>query len=211
LVKTGTGTLTLSGSNAYSGATTINAGTLALGAGGSIAASNGVTVAAGATFDVSASSQTVAALTNGGTVIVGDAATTTLTVTGNYVGNGGTLSVSGPLTGISPIHIGGTASGSTLVTYTGPSSPPANCGDVLLVQDGSGSSGTFALAGGASARLSVGGCQYRLAQGAAGNWYLESSPFSVGSVPVPTLDRMALALLALLLAIGAAITGMRRY
>ena len=53
LVKTGGGTLTLLGANTYSGRTTIGAGTLALGAGGSWLTS-GINLAAGATLDVSA-------------------------------------------------------------------------------------------------------------------------------------------------------------
>jgi autotransporter-associated beta strand protein len=51
--KTGGGTLTLSATNTYSGATIISAGTLALGAGGSLT-SPSVLVGAGSTFDVSA-------------------------------------------------------------------------------------------------------------------------------------------------------------
>jgi len=54
LVKTGTGTLTLSGANTYSGGTTISAGTLALSGGGDIASSSGVNVSAsGAIFSIS--------------------------------------------------------------------------------------------------------------------------------------------------------------
>jgi autotransporter-associated beta strand protein len=53
LTKSGAGTLTLSSSNTYSGNTTISAGTLALSGSGSIAGAN-MTVAKGATFDVSA-------------------------------------------------------------------------------------------------------------------------------------------------------------
>jgi len=47
-------TLVLSGANTYTGATTISAGTLALGAGGSLSNSPALAIAAGATFDVSA-------------------------------------------------------------------------------------------------------------------------------------------------------------
>jgi autotransporter-associated beta strand protein len=54
LVKAGTGMLTLSGVNTYTGATAVNAGTLALGAAGSITTSSGVTLAAGAVLDTSA-------------------------------------------------------------------------------------------------------------------------------------------------------------
>ena len=54
LTKVGTGTLTLGGSNTYSGNTTISAGTLALSTTGSLNSTPKITVAAGTTFDVSA-------------------------------------------------------------------------------------------------------------------------------------------------------------
>ncbi|MDB6057714.1 MAG: hypothetical protein JWO95_1558 [Verrucomicrobiales bacterium] len=54
IVKTGTGTVTLGGANTYTGTTTINAGTLALASAGSINNTPSITVAAGATLDVSA-------------------------------------------------------------------------------------------------------------------------------------------------------------
>ena len=54
LTKNGAGTLTLSGANTYNGNTTISVGTLALGSAGSIAGSPVITVAGGATLDVTA-------------------------------------------------------------------------------------------------------------------------------------------------------------
>ncbi len=53
LIKTGAGMLTLTGSNSYTGSTTVSTGTLKLGSTGSLASSNAISVASGATFDVS--------------------------------------------------------------------------------------------------------------------------------------------------------------
>jgi autotransporter-associated beta strand protein len=84
LTKDGTGVQTLSGSNSYVGATTINAGSLraasanAIGAGGSA-----VTVNVGSTLDVGANNVAVASITGIGTV-----ANNTSTATNTLVVNG---------------------------------------------------------------------------------------------------------------------------
>lgn len=76
VIKTGAGTVSLSGANSYAGGTTVDAGTLALGAGGSLLASGSVDLAnAGATFDIGGSSapQTIGSLSGvaGGGVNLG--------------------------------------------------------------------------------------------------------------------------------------------
>lgn len=76
LVKTGLGTLALSGVNTYTGATTVSQGTLALTDSGALNAASALTVAAGATFDTSSQ----AAYT------FSTAATTTLGVTASSAG-----------------------------------------------------------------------------------------------------------------------------
>jgi uncharacterized repeat protein (TIGR01451 family) len=83
LSKTGTGILSLSGANTYTGATTISAGTLRLGANNAIGPSSAVTVAAGATFDLNAFSDVIGSLAGGGTVTSGAAGAVTLTAGGN--------------------------------------------------------------------------------------------------------------------------------
>lgn len=85
LVKAGAGRLTLSASNAYSGLTTVSAGTLALSTAGNIAASSGVNLAASAAgLDISGASgdRTIGSLTG--------AAGSTVTLGGNTLTAGGT-------------------------------------------------------------------------------------------------------------------------
>jgi len=99
LVKDGTGTLTLTGINSYTGPTTINAGTLALGIGGSLAPSSGLTLASGASFDISnGGSQTIQDLSgvSGSAITLGANALTlgtsnSTSFAGNISGTGGSL------------------------------------------------------------------------------------------------------------------------
>jgi autotransporter-associated beta strand protein len=95
LNKTGAGTLTLTAINTYSGNTTVTAGTLALatdlsGSSGSIANSPVISMAAGATFDVS---QTTGFVLGSGKTIAGLG-----TVTGNFA--------AGPSSFVSPAGAG---------------------------------------------------------------------------------------------------------
>lgn len=87
--KVGTGTLTLSGSNTYSGQTDIFGGTIKAGAVNTIPSASAVGVNNGATFDLNDFSQTIGSLSNdfttgsGGSVKLGALSTTTLTTGGD--------------------------------------------------------------------------------------------------------------------------------
>ena len=87
VTKSGAGTLTFKGINTYLSATTISAGTLALGASGSINKSASITIAAGATFDVSAQSAYTLS-----TNLTASGAATAATIKG---ASGGTVSLGG--------------------------------------------------------------------------------------------------------------------
>ena len=93
VTKTGTARWVLNGANTYTGRTVVETGTLALGADGSLAASEGVALGAGTTFEVLSGTKAVKALTataGAGTLRV--AAGATLDV-GSFGETGGTLKV----------------------------------------------------------------------------------------------------------------------
>jgi len=72
LAKAGSGTLLLSGTNTYTGNTTINAGTLRLSGGSAISDTSAVSLAnvAGVTLDVNGTTQTIGSLAGGGRRVV---------------------------------------------------------------------------------------------------------------------------------------------
>lgn len=77
LVKTGVSPLILSGTNTYSGTTTVSAGTLQNGAAGVIPDGSAVTVASGATYDLNNFNEAIGSLAGVGTMAVGTATLTT--------------------------------------------------------------------------------------------------------------------------------------
>ncbi len=212
ITKEGTGTLTLSGANTYTGATNVAQGTLKAGAANTLSAASAHSVAAGATLDLAGFSQTVASLANSGTVsLLGATAGTTLTVNGNYVGNNGVLKLGTVLNGTGPsdrlVINGGTASGKTNVQITnlGGLGALTTGNGIELVTAQAGATTTaqttkdaFALAGG---HVDAGAYEYRLyaadASGAGENWFLRSStnavtpPTTPGAPTVPVITYRA--------------------
>ena len=67
LTKGGSNTFTLSGSNSYTGTTTVNAGSLAITSGGSLASGNALTVGASGTANFANAGQTLGAVSNANT------------------------------------------------------------------------------------------------------------------------------------------------
>jgi autotransporter-associated beta strand protein len=116
LSKYGTGTLTLSGTNAYRGATNVYAGALRFGADNAASSSSAVTVAAGATLDLNSHRETIAALSgaSGSRVTLGSG---TLTISENTSTTfSGVISGAGALdkSGSSTLFLSG------INTYSGP-------------------------------------------------------------------------------------------
>ncbi len=98
LIKTGTGTTTLSGNNTYTGATNINAGTLALGA-SNVLANSGTVNVGGGTFNVNAKTETIANLNlNSGAINGGGTLTVATDYTNAGFGTGNTFNKSAGVT-----------------------------------------------------------------------------------------------------------------
>lgn len=198
LTKQGSGTLTLTGANNYTGATDVAAGTLRAGAAGTFSAASVHNVAAGATLDLAGFSQTVAGVSNAGTVsLVGSVPGTTLTVTGPWVGNNGTLRLGTTLGNSASASdrlvlsgAGASASGTTNVQITqlGGLGAQTTGNGIEVISAVNGATTTaqttkdaFVLAGG---HVDAGAFEYRLqaadAAGAGESWYLRST-----AQPVP--------------------------
>jgi autotransporter-associated beta strand protein len=101
LIKSGAGTLSLTGSNTYTGSTNISSGALVLGSGASLTTSS-ITLSGGATFDISAVptfalSSSTATLSGSGT-IVGPYNHSVGTLYAGSSSSVGTLNISGGLT-----------------------------------------------------------------------------------------------------------------
>ncbi|MBT2336430.1 autotransporter outer membrane beta-barrel domain-containing protein [Variovorax paradoxus] len=203
ITKVGSGTLTLSGPNSYTGATDVAEGTLKAGATGTFSAASAHTVQSGATLDLAGFSQTVASLANSGTVsLVGTAPGTTLTVTGAYVGNNGVLRLGtflGDSTSVSDRLVldgaSASASGRTSVQITqlGGLGALTTGNGIEVVSALNGATTTaqttrdaFTLAGG---HVDAGAYEYRLyaadASGAGQNWYLRSTTTATAPATPP--------------------------
>jgi outer membrane autotransporter protein len=183
LQQNGSGVTLLSGGNTYSGATTVSAGVLRAAVANTFSAASAYVVDSGATLDLAGHDQTIASLANAGTVSLrGTTPGTTLSVSGDYVGNGGALvvGVAGGSGGISTdrLVVGGNASGNTslrVVNQGGLGAPTAGNGIEVVTVAGTSSASAFTLSG---AYLSAGAYQYQLYKGdlsgAGNNWFLRS-------------------------------------
>jgi fibronectin-binding autotransporter adhesin len=112
LAKDGSGNLTLSGANTYTGTSVINAGTLSIGASDRIANSSALFVASGATFATGGFSETVDKLTGAGSITLGAG-----TLTTSY--GSGSGSFSGVLSGSGGLTLAGAADYNAYFTLSG--------------------------------------------------------------------------------------------
>jgi|GEM_PF-809420 len=147
LTKNGSGIFTLGGSNSYTGATTINTGTLRLGVAGGVASSSAVSVANGATFDLNNLGASIGSLSGAGSVMLGGG---TLTTGGDNTGTtfSGVISGSGGLT----------KNGSGVFTLSGANTftGVTNINGGVVVFQNSAAAGSTVVASGAELRLANG-------------------------------------------------------
>lgn len=189
LIKQAAGSLTLSGTNTYTGTTDIVQGMLQ--AGTANAFSNGSThnVAAGAVMNLAGHNQTVAGLSNSGTVqLSAGSPGTVLKVTGPYTGNNGVIALSSVLgadgSTSDKLLLSGTAavaSGTTSlqVTNAGGLGAQTQGSGIEVVGTENGASlqpGSFTLAGG---HVDAGAFEYRLVQNA------QSAALQSSAAPTP--------------------------
>lgn len=214
------GAQTLTGANTYNGATNVSGGTLRAGAANTFSAASAFNVAAGGTLDLAGFNQTLTSLGNAGTVTLGGAPGTTLTVVGNYVGNGGTVQLNTRLGGDgSPtdlLRVQGSTSGSSSLRITNVGGTGAQTTEGIKVIDVAGASnGSFSLLGSYvlhGEQAVVGGAyaytlqKNGIATPGDGDWYLRSSlinpPVSVPPGPlyqpgVPLYENYAQVLLGM--------------
>ncbi|HOW58748.1 MAG TPA: autotransporter domain-containing protein [Candidatus Omnitrophota bacterium] len=159
LTKSGAGTLTLSGANTYTGATTISAGTLSLGTADVISNASAVTVAGGAFLDMNGVSETIGSLAGNGTVTSGSGTLSSVTLTAG--GDNTSTVFSGVIengSGGSADTVGLTKAGSGALTlsgvntFTGVTTMTAGTLSVATIGNG-GASGNLGQATNAAANL----------------------------------------------------------
>lgn len=210
LTKAGKGTLVLSVENTYTGSTHIHEGTLKTTASNAFANTSGVTIDEGGTLNLNGNSQTVNTLDNGGTLLIDDygvppasplsvtltgdvtnsgnivlnnsdtSAGNTLTIDGDYVGNGGSLSLGTVLGGDSSLTdklvVTGSATGTTYVSVSNENGSGSLVHEgIKIVETGSTTSDAFVQRG----RIVAGSYEYYVKQGTASgedlnSWYLTS-------------------------------------
>lgn len=195
VVKDGGGMLFLNGVATNTGGTTVAGGTLQAGAANVLSAISAFSVLSGATLDLNSRDQTVASLSNAGTVELSGAPGTTLTVTGDYVGNGGLLAFNTALGTDASVTDklvvnGSTAgTGSVKVTNVGGLGAPTTEG-IKIIDVAGTSNGAFSLLGDyviQGQQAVVGGAYaYTLQKNATnGDWYLKSSLANPPAPPGP--------------------------
>ena len=187
LVKTGAGVLTLSGQSNYTGATSINGGTLAAGAVNALSPSSAFMVGSGAMLDLNNFNQSIRSLAGAGNVTLGAATLTTgndntsttfsgaISGTGALTKTGGgmlTLSAANTYTGATAVNAGALLVNGSIASSSGLTVAPG------ALVGGTGFLPTTTINGALSPGNSIGTITVNgnLAFGAGGQYAVEVSP-----------------------------------
>ena len=201
VVYGGAGTTILSGRSTYSGDTHVSNAALRAG-GANVFSGNSKQLVFG-TLDLADFDQTVAGLTNSGTVSLGHVSGTRLTVAGDYVGEGGVLHFTTELAGDASrtdrLTVEGDTSGTGVVEVANDGGGGAQTVNGIKIIDVEGASNaSFTLAGDAVVDgrpvVVAGAFAYSLWKNgvddpADGDWYLRSQVNAEPSAPGPSRGR----------------------
>jgi autotransporter-associated beta strand protein len=174
VTKNGTGTVSITGAEGYTGATTVNTGTLQLAAGGSLASGGALTMTGGV-FDIENGGQIVGSLAGtGGSVNLGNGGLT--------VDQTGTTSFAGGITGSNGLikDGAGTLSLTGASYYTG--STEVDAGSLQLGAGGSLASTTSLTVNGGSFDLENGGQTVGALAGTGGSVNLGNGDLTVNEI-----------------------------
>lgn len=184
---TAEGMTTLGNRYAYSGNTNIHAGVLRAGVERSLSGNSDFAVAGSGTLDTNTFSATVNSLANAGTVtMLAGGTSSTLTVLGNYIGNGGVMAMNTVLgtdnSATQTLVVNGDTSGTTTLSINnmGGIGAPTSGNGILVVEVAGASNGVFSLP--APGYLDVGEWRYFLAK-VGNHWYLQTRSRESVSAP----------------------------
>ncbi|WP_188825621.1 autotransporter outer membrane beta-barrel domain-containing protein [Brucella endophytica] len=206
LTKLGEGTLVMSGANSYTGATDVEAGTLKAAAARVFSQGSAFSVSSGATLDLAGYDQSLGSLANAGAVRLGVSDPgTTLTIAGDYEGQGGTIYLNTVLDkDDSPtdlLYVKGDTAGTGFlqVKNAGGTGAQTTANGIKVVEVDGASTGVFTLKGDFTTTqgdpaVVAGAYAYRLFKGpkgstgsvdasADGDWYLRSELKNQGPPP----------------------------
>ncbi len=200
LTKNKSGVLTLSGNNDYSGVTTVNGGTLKQGQENAFSRNSVFNTGQDAILDLNGMNASIAGLSNAGTIKFGGKGGTTITISGNYTGDNGTILLNTVLgtdnSRTDMLSVQGNTAGTSILKVTNQSGAGARTNNgVKLIEVGGQSDGVFELLGDYKTKdgqqAVVGGAYaYTLHKGNSSgtdmsSWYLRSETTNPGSDPQP--------------------------
>ncbi|GGB11854.1 hypothetical protein GCM10011491_44720 [Brucella endophytica] len=178
LLKRGAGTLVMSGANSYTGDTVVEGGTLQAAAANVFSSASAFTVEQNGALATGGFDQSLASLSNAGDVsLQGTAPGTTLTITGDYTGQGGVVSLNTALgddnSKTDRLVVKGNTSGTStlVVNNVGGTGDQTQQQGIKVIEVDGNSNGTFKLKGDyvyhGDQAVTAGAYAYRLFKGSA--------------------------------------------